>query len=276
MAAESAVKFSVAHAHDDRVAGRRAERPGGRVRHHRVDPADAERAERHDGQPLRRPARREHRAAERDLVQLAHRVGDGDAPVRHALPQGVGGTGGPRGERPELRRVNADDRGVAAVDLHPDRFDPLGRDHARQPRHGGKQPAGQRERRDDEQVRLDRAAQRGDRRLPRPGRADGRHRRVRQRPGAGPERQRHPGDDGRVPGRRPDALGSASRPWAARSLSGAPLSTATSTPVSVPSTASAPTPAGSIRRQPPCLVARALRRTTPVRRTEPPDHRKRP
>ena len=33
-------------------------------------------------------------------------------------------------------------------------------DHAGQPAHRGEQPAGQRERRDDEQVRLDRAAQR--------------------------------------------------------------------------------------------------------------------
>ena len=82
----------------------------------------------------------------------------------------------PRGERPELRRVNADDRGLGAVDLYPDRLDALGGDHAGQPRHGGKQPGGQRERRHDEQVRLDRAAQRGDRGLARSRCADDRYR----------------------------------------------------------------------------------------------------
>ena len=68
----------------------------------------------------------------------------------------------------------------------------------------GEQRMRQRERRDDEQVRLDGAAQRRDHRVTR-----GRLRLRRstagtdepgEQPGTGPERQRHPGDDGRVPG----------------------------------------------------------------------------
>ena len=56
---------------------------------------------------------RDDGSAKRNLVQLAHRVGHRDAAVGHALPQGARLTGRLRGERAELRRVDADDRGVS-------------------------------------------------------------------------------------------------------------------------------------------------------------------
>ncbi len=89
MAAASAVKSSVCTLDDDRVA---AGAPSARAVASDTTaftPPMPSVPNATTGSRLRRPPGREHRAAERDLVQLAHRVGDGDAAVRHALPQGV-------------------------------------------------------------------------------------------------------------------------------------------------------------------------------------------
>ena len=65
-------------------------------------------------------------AAQRELVQGAHGVGDRDAAVGHALPQRARGRRGPGGVTAEGGRVDAEHGRIRPVDLDLGRFERLG------------------------------------------------------------------------------------------------------------------------------------------------------
>ena len=109
------------------------------------------------------PAGHGDRRAEGQLVQGAHGVGHGDAAGGDALPELARGGRGRGGVTAEAGRVHAEHRGERAVDLDLGGLDRLGAGDPGLPGHRGPDPGGQRERRDDQQVRLLQAAQRGDR-----------------------------------------------------------------------------------------------------------------
>ena len=219
------------------------------------------------GSRFARPPGGGDRAAERDLVQLAHRVGDGDArrPRRPARARSTAPVGRAANERncdgsTPRPRSSAPLTCIRTASIRSAATTPGSR------RHGGEQPCGQRERRHDEQVRLHRAAQRGDR-------AAGRRRRraatVGQRLALCP--MVSPGDDRGVAGGRADGgqaePDEAGRPAQASGHRAAPRSTATSTPAE---RAERREDGDAGRQRPPSCRARmtALSAGLPVRCTE--------